>query len=196
MRMYVACCPSGVDVASRKERRSVSQRTVRMGEGRTLSILRAARKVELRETLEPALGERARAVPSAALHMSTHTCDDGQADSLTQPADSLRKTPRWESIRDLPLPTAREHRPRQREWVSLLEAVIAQKDDPNMMIYASGNIEFTQGEHPTLRRKGYQFRFFSSKVSGRLAGNVDKCLREVEIVAARYLVWGPDRALR
>ncbi|KAJ6560879.1 hypothetical protein DFH09DRAFT_1316493 [Mycena vulgaris] len=109
-------------------------------------MLRAARKVELREALEPALGERAPAVPGAALHMSTHTCDDGRADSLSQPADSLYDN------------TA----PDNKEWVSFLEAVIAQyKDDPNMMIDVS-------------------------TVTGRLAGDVDKYLREVEIIAARY----------
>ncbi|KAJ6560875.1 hypothetical protein DFH09DRAFT_1083340 [Mycena vulgaris] len=59
IRMYAACCPSGVDGASWKERRSFSKRAVRMKEGRILSVVRAAGEVELREALQPALGERA-----------------------------------------------------------------------------------------------------------------------------------------
>ncbi|KAJ6560847.1 hypothetical protein DFH09DRAFT_1316463 [Mycena vulgaris] len=106
-------------------------------------------------------------------------------------AHSERVLPaRWESTRDL---TSTHHWSDENtasdneKWLSFLEAVIARyKADPNMTIDASGNIKFTQGEHPTLQRKGYLFRRFSSTVTGRLAGNAYEYLREVEIIAAQY----------
>lgn len=49
-----------------------------------------------------------------------------------------------------------------------------------------GDLVFTQGEHPTLLRKGYRFRRFSSKVSGRLAGEVEHYLRKVKSIAVRH----------
>ncbi|KIK60814.1 hypothetical protein GYMLUDRAFT_85231 [Collybiopsis luxurians FD-317 M1] len=69
-----------------------------------------------------------------------------------------------------------------KDWADFLSHVIAhyeKEKDGNMTINADGDVVFTQSEHPTLLRKGYRFRRFSSKISGRLAGDVEKYLEEV-----------------
>lgn len=55
-----------------------------------------------------------------------------------------------------------------------------------MIINKAGEIEITQGEHPCLEKDGHRFRRFSSKVSGRLAGDVSKYLKEVQDIAQRH----------
>ncbi|KAJ6498868.1 hypothetical protein C8R45DRAFT_96817 [Mycena sanguinolenta] len=76
-------------------------------------------------------------------------------------------------------------------WAAFLKYVTSHyegKGDPNFTTNAAGDIVFTQGEHPTLKRKGYQFRRFSSKLTS--AGNVGEYLDDVKRMAR---AWFGDR---
>ncbi|KAJ7123996.1 hypothetical protein C8R43DRAFT_1031521 [Mycena crocata] len=75
------------------------------------------------------------------------------------------------------------------KWAAFLEHVTShyeKEGDPNFTVNDARNIVFTQGERPTLKRKGYQFRRFSAKISGRNAGNVEDYLSAVKKMATLY----------
>jgi len=75
----------------------------------------------------------------------------------------------------------------QLKWSTFLDAVKeAYKDDKNIMINQKGSIVCTQGEHPRLLKDGHRFRRFSSKISGRHCGDVERYLDEVQRIAKRH----------
>ncbi|KAJ7863166.1 hypothetical protein B0H13DRAFT_1095649 [Mycena leptocephala] len=75
------------------------------------------------------------------------------------------------------------------KWARFLADVIAhykKENDSNLTVDASGSVIFNQGEHPKLNSKGYQFRRFSSKITGSHAGDVRYYLSTVEAIAKLY----------
>ena len=74
------------------------------------------------------------------------------------------------------------------KWAFFLEAVAShyeEKEDRNMHFDSKGNIVFTVGEHPTLMRRGYYFRRFVSKVSGRCF-EAERYIFQVQKMAEEY----------
>lgn len=74
------------------------------------------------------------------------------------------------------------------KWSYFLNAVATlyeDEEDRNMTFDKKGNIVFTVGEHPTLMRKGYYFRRFSSKVSGR-CGEAEDYIFQVMKIAKQH----------
>ncbi|KAF9030955.1 hypothetical protein BDZ89DRAFT_1064279 [Hymenopellis radicata] len=69
-------------------------------------------------------------------------------------------------------------------WDLFLKDVIDEyRRDPNVEVKENGDIQVKQSEHPILFHEGHKFRRFSSKVSGRLAGDVQSYLTRVCSIA-------------
>ncbi|KAF9444207.1 hypothetical protein P691DRAFT_778411 [Macrolepiota fuliginosa MF-IS2] len=72
-------------------------------------------------------------------------------------------------------------------WDRFLDVIKSKyTNDPDVKVKDSGDVEVTQGEHPTLLKEAHKFRRFSSKVSGSHARNVERYMREVYNIARTH----------
>ena len=61
----------------------------------------------------------------------------------------------------------------QQKWRNFLDAIRRHYHDDDTLAAQANYIEFKAGEHSLLPFEGHKFLRFSSKVSGRHAGNVE-----------------------